>query len=139
MKGATLYQVQSVGLEEYFNPRSREGSDLGRNVDGYAVALISIHAPVKGATCTVSRDIPSQNFNPRSREGSDVLTFTLALPYIISIHAPVKGATVWFSCQADTIRISIHAPVKGATYQRLQRNSPAPHFNPRSREGSDLK
>ena len=27
VKGATLYQVQSVGLEEYFNPRSREGSD----------------------------------------------------------------------------------------------------------------
>ena len=115
MKGATLYQVQSVGLEEYFNPRSREGSDLGRNVDGYAVALISIHAPVKGATCTVSRDIPSQNFNPRSREGSDVLTFTLALPYIISIHAPVKGATGNGRKLHSFDFISIHAPVKGAT------------------------
>ena len=73
VKGATLYQVQSVGLEEYFNPRSREGSDLGRNVDGYAVALISIHAPVKGATMAII-DVMSQ--------------------FTISIHAPVKGATI---------------------------------------------
>ena len=49
VKGATLYQVQSVGLEEYFNPRSREGSDLVFFFSN-PVLQISIHAPVKGAT-----------------------------------------------------------------------------------------
>ena len=34
----------------YFNPRSREGSDLEDGGDGNLVVTISIHAPVKGAT-----------------------------------------------------------------------------------------
>ena len=36
---------------DYFNPRSREGSDL-------VLAVVTIFAP---------------NFNPRSREGSDIM------------------------------------------------------------------
>ena len=49
----------------------REGSD-GHNQAGAAVKLISIHAPVKGATARrrmMCRCV--SNFNPRSREGSD--------------------------------------------------------------------
>ena len=102
--------------------------------------MISIHAPVKGATSkkariqmvmgyfnprtregcdSVSGYSPSwpQDFNPRTREGCD----SVVDPYeahvkLISIHAPVKGAT---RMTGDTPRplvcISIHAPVKGAT------------------------
>ena len=55
----------------YFNPRSREGSDVGRAAADRQ-PLISIHAPAKGATCQGGR-------RPR-RDG-------------ISIHAPAKGAT----------------------------------------------
>ena len=36
----------------YFNPRTREGCDLYLPFDGYLPGLISIHAPVKGATDT---------------------------------------------------------------------------------------
>ena len=56
--------------------------------------LISIHAPVKGAT-----PVP---------DGPDMLL-------VISIHAPVKGATVDVAEDAHQGGISIHAPVKGAT------------------------
>ena len=56
--------------------------------------LISIHAPVKGATlrCNMGKHIP-----------------------IISIHAPVKGATITDKLYPCSRQISIHAPVKGAT------------------------
>ena len=70
MKGAT-----SVGVvyfcESDFNPRSREGSDVGQHLR-CAEPGISIHAPVKGAT---GEDqicyLPQGHFNPRSREGGD--------------------------------------------------------------------
>ena len=55
---------------------------------------ISIHAPVKGATCAgaIFEGIRVY-FNPRSREGSDDLAGLDGLGGAISIHAPVKGAT----------------------------------------------
>ena len=55
----------------YFNPRSRDGSDLLISL-GRAGEHISIHAPVKGATAAL----------PPVGQVDD-----------ISIHAPVKGAT----------------------------------------------
>ena len=78
--------------------------------------LISIHAPVKGATwCPASASRPSSYFNPRSREGSDPRDPIAEYWRGISIHAPVKGATVGSAHPQDPHRISIHAPVKGAT------------------------
>ena len=57
--------------------------------------LISIHAPVKGATTYPIIEI---------------------VYVLISIHAPVKGATLrTVDLIADYMKISIHAPVKGAT------------------------
>ena len=79
--------------------------------------LISIHAPVKGATPTRAllllcpgyfnprsregSDPPAPvhpgragHFNPRSREGSDGLAEDAPDGVPISIHAPVKGATI---------------------------------------------
>ena len=58
---------------KYFNPRSREGSDVFP-CPAHAVFGISIHAPAKGATkCNVNEDWLRTDFNPRSREGSDQL------------------------------------------------------------------
>ena len=77
----------------YFNPRSREGSDgLGHGLK--PVEIISIHAPVKGAT-------DYYLVRPKSVK--------------ISIHAPVKGATEQIKLSSLRNGISIHAPVKGAT------------------------
>ena len=99
-----------------FNPRSREGSDLHAVGPG-RLLLISIHAPVKGATSRASH-----------RPGC----------VQISIHAPVKGATI---CKEATMAggsISIHAPVKGATWTTSGSTITFCNFNPRSREGSDF-
>ena len=64
--------------------------------------VISIHAPVKGAT---------------------VVDSTLGRVVRISIHAPVKGATPGSEEDAAAIGISIHAPVKGATLNGRPLNS----------------
>ena len=56
---------------------------------------ISIHAPVKGATKAVPVTADDDSyFNPRTREGCDQLDERdQGAIYGISIHAPVKGAT----------------------------------------------
>ena len=60
--------------------------------------MVSIHAPVKGAT---------------------LLTHDTHDPYLVSIHAPVKGATAAQYRSAQSLLVSIHAPVKGATRSLL--------------------
>ncbi len=79
--------------KNYFNPRSREGSDN----------MIS--------WLTDCRD----NFNPRSREGSDEYSAGKMCGDDISIHAPAKGATSVHFPIGSEYPISIHAPAKGAT------------------------
>jgi len=56
---------------------------------------VSIHAPVKGATCASSASTSATvSFNPRAREGRDLHVVGVG-PRLrkVSIHAPVKGAT----------------------------------------------
>ena len=80
--------------------------------------MISIHAPMKGATFLVIRPLWMHiNFNPRTHEGCDLwLWFYNNDECKISIHAPMKGATLARIGQ-DVMSglISIHAPMKGAT------------------------
>ena len=77
----------------YFNPRSREGSDV-HGADAACEIVISIHAPAKGAT-----------------HCGDYLVMLED----ISIHAPAKGATRVSDVLGIRCGISIHAPAKGAT------------------------
>ena len=71
-EGCDLARFSCRRLLFYFNPRTREGCDYGRERYPLFHPLISIHAPVKGAT----------------PDGISVM------PEVkISIHAPVKGAT----------------------------------------------
>ena len=60
-----------IFFSRYFNPRSREGSDIF-DQPHIAWFAISIHAPAKGAT---------------------ELTESMFSDSCISIHAPAKGAT----------------------------------------------
>ena len=71
-KGATIFKIIKNTDCFYFNPRSREGSDRGRQ----------------------RLSIKLYNFNPRSREGSDKIFGKVFLRFKISIHAPAKGATI---------------------------------------------
>ena len=70
-KGATVHSSHGNYFASYFNPRSREGSDLNGKTN-IVEHTISIHAPAKGAT-------------ERALETN--------LTGDISIHAPAKGAT----------------------------------------------
>ena len=117
-EGSDAKKADLVALLQDFNPRSREGSD-------------SLHFLLK---------ISQFNFNPRSREGSDE-----GKAFIIRYHAIFQSTLPWRErrqCQILSLKlrfISIHAPVKGATTLSLPKKSTKPYFNPRSREGSDLR
>ena len=78
--------------------------------------MVSIHAPVKGATGPLPWD---EGMGP------------------VSIHAPVKGATLRAYVQQHRGHVSIHAPVKGATRVHTGRRPWTMGFNPRTREGCD--
>ena len=71
-KGATEGLFLDYEVIQYFNPRSREGSDGTPIAHAITAITISIHAPAKGAT-----------ERPEYRIFADG----------ISIHAPAKGAT----------------------------------------------
>ena len=121
----------------YFNPRSREGSDI----EGPQALLeepISIHAPAKGATLYLIRTTASVLISIHApAKGATLAAVLVYKTGEISIHAPAKGATPdsEFSEQRNTI--SIHAPAKGATEGRCYKIIAPANFNPRSREGSD--
>ena len=110
-----------------------------KHLDIVFIYLISIHAPVRGATliliCSLCLFV---YFNSRSRAGSDNISifispyfysFQFTLPCgerrshdwgywnnsFISIHAPVRGATPSLYNDIENEIISIHAPVRGAT------------------------
>ena len=99
----------------YFNPRSREGSD--------------IHF--------FTSSISSKHFNPRSREGSDGWIEISFESLKISIHAPAKGATISkFTRQVIPIDFNPRSR-EGSDNLSLLTDLVQQYFNPRSREGSD--
>ena len=107
-------------------------------MDALACALISIHAPTRGATTgqygyanwkndfnprsykrsdmpTVHSQPFMSDFNPRSYKRSDGAFRFKDLKSKISIHAPTRGATHIQFLSFNVSRISIHAPTRGAT------------------------
>ena len=133
-----------VQWTEYFNPRSREGATCGHS-SASGTALISIHAPVKGATflryLLKSALFEFQSTLPRRERPTQAegiingIKFQYTLPrrerprgvgkdagqHQISIHAPAKGATIPQLRGHFGGVISIHAPAKGATVQAGRR------------------
>ena len=101
--------------------------------------LISIHAPVKGATGKPLDRVPvSQNFNPRSREGSD-----RAGPLI---YVAVRDFNPR-SREGSDLRIEVPGYHINDFNPRSREGSDGAgttgtrrpgYFNPRSREGSDI-
>ncbi len=55
-----------------FNPRARTGRDVSLNLISLGTELVSIHAPVQGATRNIRASVePVSCFNPRARTGRD--------------------------------------------------------------------
>ena len=143
----------------YFNPRSREGSDLPRILLP-GLTVISIHAPAKGATsCPVSRSKVPWHFNPRSREGSDLgydIDAVLQTDFNPrsregSDFTLKKSASIPIKFQSTLPRRERHLKLSSdrmagqfqSTLPRRERHTIRQatairrYFNPRSREGSD--
>jgi len=87
--------------------------------------LVSIHAPVKGATWLATFVGLAVGFNPRAREGRDAHAAGAGLHVEVSIHAPVKSATFLQRLWAEIEHVSIHAPVKSATCAQDRHNNNA--------------
>ena len=116
-KGATRPLTRPSSSARYFNPRSREGSDVQR--------LLSKRT--------------QYHFNPRSREGSDIRSGRGGQAVAHFNPRSREGSDIEAAEPARSTNISIHAPVKGATQNCLTWQQSAEHFNPRSREGSDAE
>ena len=85
---------------------------------GFALPIISIHAPAWGATITPPPYLPNcQHFNPRSRVGSDALTLR------------PKHTATYFNPRSRV----------GSDRDRGISDNRGYYFNPRSRVGSDGK
>ncbi len=114
-RGATTALKSSpiLSLFQSTLPRGERLPIIGHIDD---VMAISIHAPARGATASNQEDWRTK---------------------YISIHAPARGATSFALCPRQPTKISIHAPARGATGCTGCSLRPYPHFNPRSREGSD--
>ena len=124
--------------------------------------LISIHAPMKGATGVIvgTKGVLNifQSTHPW-RVRHPVLG-NKHFHFLISIHAPMKGATPapavqrGLQCRFQSthpwrvrpmkskrfwrfVNISIHAPMKGATFRYGDNRWRLLYFNPRTHEGCD--
>jgi len=71
-RGATSYLTGCQDWVGSFNPRTREGCDLGTAADFPDHPTVSIHAPARGATKMISLETAKA---------------------LVSIHAPARGAT----------------------------------------------
>ncbi len=76
-----------------FNPRAHAGRDEG-DIGRFDIAVVSIHAPTRGATCPACCTAQAIN---------------------VSIHAPTRGATFTTDAFSQVVSVSIHAPTRGAT------------------------
>ena len=123
---------------KYFNPRSREGSDVRLPVDYKLFGNFNPRS--REGSDRVAAPLPFRriNFNPRSREGSDKgkSARTLRLNHFNPRSREGSDQDAMYSDSARCL-ISIHAPAKGATWCSAMSRARRINFNPRSREGSD--
>ena len=114
--GRRWRESQNGGFMASFNPRPRAGGDTGCRGTRLAI-IVSIHAPVRGATGRVWRSVINANcFNPRPRAGGDGDT-------VIAHHA-------WEAFQST--------PPCGGRRGRTAKCFHQGSFNPRPRAGGDM-
>ena len=122
-----------------FNPRAREGRDQRRRRVGW-LFLVSIHAPARGATTTAAFAAESINVSIHApARGATYIKIERLYRIYVSIHAPARGATGDDVAGAAQHGVSIHAPARGATPLLLASRVSMWSFNPRAREGRDMR
>ena len=97
-----------------FNPRSREGSDAHRRIH-YAHSNVSIHAPARGATDALSRQMVFLTFQSTLPRGERHEYAALKAQAKFQSTLP-RGERLPARARALQRRqVSIHAPARGAT------------------------
>ena len=115
-EGSDFYTLDNLRRIPDFNPRSREGSDC--EPEEFLRAYVDFNPRSREGSDVSRRCFPSfkYHFNPRSREGSDTDAPIVYTPAIVFQSTLPRGerqddlATV-----ARIDKISIHAPARGAT------------------------
>ena len=105
------------------------------------IKIISIHAPVWGATFKLLKEKENYlDFNSRSRVGSDWKIESSKLHYrLFQFTLPCGERLNKDNNKIFILAISIHAPVWGATNGKITSYKARGYFNSRSRVGSDLE
>ena len=116
MKGETCKYPYKAEPPCDFNPRTHEGCDDFQGYADRATKLISIHAPMKGATPTSVTDFPMIR---------------------ISIHAPMKGATHVMDSPARVVPDFNPRTHEGCDNAGIGVQDFSADFNPRTHEGCD--
>ena len=101
---------------DYFNPHSREGSDLQHTGFFLNIFFISIHTPAKGVTVSA--------------------VFVPYLP-VISIHTPAKGVTFHLKARYGKSKWFQSTLPRREWLFGFKSDAVIANFNPHSREGSD--
>ena len=79
-------------------------------------AVLSIHAPTRGATVAIlDADVRQLFQSTLLQEERHADSHRGSLSSILSIHAPTRGATLEALILSLTLKLSIHAPTRGAT------------------------
>ena len=119
-----------------FNPRTHEGCDRDNRI-GNHLAVVSIHAPTRGATelswkqlialmfqSTHPRGVRHRQprrgsrrvcFNPRTHEGCDVLLRLMSFRHLSFNPRTHEGCDHGWRAVYQYVVVSIHAPTRGAT------------------------
>ena len=139
-RGARHFPRRPRGnVPQCFNPRARVERDP-RSLGAHPPrVLVSIHAPVWGATFVIPNESPDGEEFQSTRPCGARLPLHSTVPDTdtVSIHAPVWGATSGRYRLGGYPPVSIHAPVWGATQARRLLPYVQQRFNPRARVGRD--
>ena len=116
-KGATSPVASSSTSSIYFNPRSREGSDICQPY--LAMFLLTFQSTLPRRERRTDCVIPSATSS-------------------ISIHAPAKGATAFSIVSVSSFALFQSTLPRRERLLMSTKGQRQKNFNPRSREGSDL-
>ena len=93
--GDAMPDIKAIG----FNPRTHEGCDRDNRI-GNHLAVVSIHAPTRGATPSALNMCAPTVFQSTHPRGVRLLSHGLdETRLVVSIHAPTRGATKFCSNQ----------------------------------------
>ena len=139
-EGSDRSRCDGCPQRRHFNPRSREGSDAPGDKVRVTNQGFQSTLPRRERPCAAPPSVPFGTFQstlPRRERRStpaDIISDVL-----FQSTLPRRERRSYLRRYQYLYLISIHAPAKGATFLSRACSSGSKNFNPRSREGSDVK